>query len=140
MSGPDVDVVRRKLGFPEAGKYDRSVQAKVMGVAKKRGIETRGEVNQDVAEELGPAADEDQAPEWWPEDRRDLKQFDMGPEVKELNKLLNARAGMRQGEPQALDEGDDRFREDTEAAVKRFQSSKGLDPTGIVDLNLAKSL
>lgn len=123
MSGADVSVVRRKLGFTSDGPYDRSVQSMVVGLAKKNKIATDGEVNADVANELGPSADEQETPSWY---QRDLKHFDMGDDVRALNRRLG------------LDPGDDRFREDTEAAIRRIQSERGLRVTGRVDADLAR--
>lgn len=127
--GPDVRVVRRKLGFEENGPYDRAVQAKVMGVARKAKIGTLGEVNEDVAEELGEAADSNQAPSWWSRaDDYEYQLWDEGEDVRALNKALG------------FTDGDNRFHPEHEAAVRRLQSAKGLVLTGRVNQDLAKVL
>ena len=123
MTGPDVRVIRRKFGLVPDGPYDRTTQELVRGMARKRKVETDGEVNEDVAKELGPAADENEAPDWY---ERDLQQFDAGEDVRKLNSIFGI--------------NDDRFREDTEAAIKRLQSSLGFDPHGKVDLDLARRI
>lgn len=123
MTGPDVRVIRRKFGLIPEGPYDRTVRELVIGMARKRKVQTDGEVNEDVAKELGPAADEDQNPEWF---TRPLQQFDEGEDVRALNLILGI--------------NDNRFREDTEACIRRYQSSLDLDPTGKVDEDLAKHI
>jgi hypothetical protein len=127
--GPDVRVVRRKLGFSEDGPYDRAVQAKVMGVARKRKIDTDGEVNEDVAEELGPAADESQPPTWWarPADY-EYQLWDEGEDVRALNKALG------------FTDNDNRFHPEQEAAVRQLQSAKGFTLTGRVNQDLARHI
>lgn len=123
MTGPDVRVVRRKFGLNPDGPYDRTVQELVVGMARKKSVASSGEVNRAVAEALGPAADEDQPPAWF---GRDLCQFDAGEDVRQMNSVFGI--------------NDDRFREDTEAAVRRLQSSLGHDPTGKVDADLARHI
>lgn len=125
MTGPDVDVVRRKLGFPQ-GSYDRSVMQKVIGLAKSKKVHTDGEVNADVAEVLGKAADEDLLPSWFPEDGRPMQLWDEGENVRALNRSLG------------FTDNDNRFHPETEAAVRRLQSSLDLPVTGQVNGDLAK--
>lgn len=124
-SGPDVRVLRRKLGLDPAGPYDRTAMAIVKGKAKIMGIETDGVVDADMASAIGPAADEEIKPDWF---HREIRHFDMGPDVQVLNRLLG------------LDPGDDRYREETEKAVLRMQSALGAPLTGVVDDFLAKHL
>jgi peptidoglycan hydrolase-like protein with peptidoglycan-binding domain len=123
MTGPDVRIVRRKFGLLPDGKFDRTCYQLVSALAKKKKLDSDGEVNEAVAKELGPSADEHLPPEWF---TRDLHHLDMGEDVRNLNAALG------------LDPGDDRFREDTEAAVRRLQSARGLPPTGHVDSDLAR--
>lgn len=123
--GPDVIVIKRKLGLTPEGVYDRTTRALVMGMAKRSNVSTEGEVNGDVAVALGPAADDGIPPEWF---KRELRHFDAGDDVRSLNKALG------------LDPGDDRFREETEAAVRRLQSANGLEPTGLVDEELSRMI
>lgn len=121
--GPDVRIVRRKLGFVDQGPYDRSVSRMVMGLAKKKNVETSGEVNADVAQAIGPAADETLTPEWY---ERDLEMWcHEGDDVRQLNSIL--------GCPR-----DNRFTPETEQAVRRFQSAHDIFPDGRVTADLAK--
>ena len=131
MTGLDVDVVRRKLGFSEGGPYDSAVQSKVRGMANKNKVTTDGEVSPAVAKMLGEseANRADVAPEWF---KRELGPKDMfsasGEDVRQLRGRL------------ALDVGDDRYTPEVEDAVRRFQSYSGLEPTGVVDERVAKLL
>jgi peptidoglycan hydrolase-like protein with peptidoglycan-binding domain len=95
----------------------------VRGLAKAKQIETGGEVNAEVAERLGPAADEGLPPNWY---TRDLELYDEGEDVRGLNKALGFK------------DNDNRFWPDTESAVRRLQADKGLPIDGKVNLNLAR--
>lgn len=125
MTGPDVSVVRRKLGFPEEGTYDRAVEAKVRGMAGRVGVQSDGEVNDAVADLLGEAAanSAELDPKWF---QRPIGLWDEGKDIRVLNGLLG------------LGIADDRYTPETENAVKRFQSGRGLPATGSVDAELAK--
>lgn len=123
MTGPDVNIVRRKFGLVP-GPYDRSIQVLVMSMARKKKVETDGEVNKGVAEMLGPAADEDQLPSWY---ERPLELWCEGPDVAVFRRAI----GMK-------DDGDNRFHPEEEAAVRRLQSAKGLVVDGKVNEELAK--
>lgn len=121
--GPDVRIVRRKLGFQPDGPYDLSVSRMVMSLAKKKNIEFSGSVTANEAEALGPAADAALTPEWY---ERDLEMWcHEGADVATLNAILGCPA-------------DNRFTPETEQAVRRLQSGAGVFPTGIVDEDTAK--
>lgn len=125
MSGPDVRIVRRKMGFPENGTYDLSIQRAVMGLGKAKNLDASGDVTADVASELGESADASLPPDWWMRDNDWEYQYsDMGPDVQ----LLNAIAGIN----------DDRFTIETEAWVRRLQSAHDVPLTGRINLDLAK--
>lgn len=127
MYGPDVDVVRRKLGL-EPGPYDRTTMEKVKGMARRDKIETNGEVDELVAERLGESEANQRVvtPSWW---YRELEmRRDEGEDVRSLRKILG------------LGDADNRFDADLEAAVRRFQSGLGLEPTGKVDVDLARQI
>lgn len=124
--GPDVRIVRRKLGFAEAGSYDRSVQSKVVDVARKAKVNTTGEVNEDVAELLGPSTTDELAPQWY---QRDLELADEGPDVATAHAILV---------PQ--DAWNDHFGPQLEAAVRRLQSAKGLPVTGKINEEMARHI
>lgn len=128
MTGYDVDVVRAKLGFIRGLPYDRSTMQMVIGLARKRNIDTDGEVNQDVAEELGDAADAAQTPEWFPADGRPIQLWDEGEHVRTLNKLLG------------FTDNDNRFHPEHEAAVRRLQSALDLPVTGQVNADLSRRI
>lgn len=124
MTGPDVRVIRRKFGLVPDGPYDRTVKELVVGMARKAKVETvDGEVSEDVAKMLGPAADEDQAPTWFV---RELSLWDEGEDVRQCLKALG------------WTDNDNRFQAEAEAAVRRLQSARGLVVTGRVNEDLAR--
>lgn len=127
MTGADVKVVRRKLGFPADGPYDRAVQQKVIGLSRKARTKTDGEVNEDVAKDLGESAvnRSEVTPNWWV---REIGLWEEGDDVRSLRKILG------------LGDNDNRFDPDAEAAVKRYQSDNGFEPTGKVDVDLARHI
>jgi peptidoglycan hydrolase-like protein with peptidoglycan-binding domain len=126
--GPDVRIVRRKLGFPENGSYDRAVQSKVMGMARKAKLDTTafGTVDEDVAALLGDETSTAD-PSWFVRDRYVLG--DMGVDVADIHKAFLPHHGY-----------DDRYRADLEAAIRRFQSNAGLDVTGEIDSETARHI
>ena len=127
MSGPDVDVIRRKLGLAP-GHYDRAAMEKVLGVARRAKVQTNGEVNEAVADLIGEseANKAETTPEWFtrPLDGLWLE----GEDVRSLRRILG------------FTNNDNRYDPDTEAAVKRLQSGLGLEPTGFVDVDLARKI
>jgi hypothetical protein len=123
-TGPDVDIVRNKFGLGP-GPYDRTTQELVRGLARKRHIETDGEINEAVAVGLGPAADEDLAPTWF---TRELALWCEGDDVRQFRWALG------------FSDNDNRFHPEEEAAVMRLQSAQGLTITGRVNEDLAKHI
>jgi peptidoglycan hydrolase-like protein with peptidoglycan-binding domain len=125
--GEDVRVVQRKLGMEPTGWYDNSTRERVIGMARKNGIETNGEVNADVAGALGEseANASGLAPQWF---ERELSKGDEGKDVA----WLRGRLG--------LDRESGVFDEETADGVRRFQSYHRLTPTGRVDEFLARLL
>lgn len=125
MTGPDVDVVRRKLGLGP-GPYDITTQRMVLAVARKSKIASDGEVNREVAEKLGPSAAEAAGlgPGWYT--RPIIMLFEEGEDVRALRGRLG------------LGTNDNRFDPDAEAAVRRIQSANDLPVTGLVDERTAK--
>lgn len=123
--GPDVAVVRRKLGLPDDGPYDRIVAERIRGMAKHLIVNTAGEVNAEVAAVLGESAANKAGltPTWY---ERDLQLWFEGDDVLALRKVL----GVANVE-------DNRYDPDLESAVRRFQSAQGLEITGLVDAELA---
>lgn len=124
--GPDVRIVRRKVGLPDDGPYDIITAERIRGVGKQKKIQTDGEVNADVATALGESAANKAglAPEWY---TRDLQLWFEGDDVLALRKILDV--------PNTTD---NRFDPDLEAAVRRFQSGAGIPVDGLVDADLAK--
>lgn len=122
-SGPDVAVVRRKLGLDPSGSFDESTAERVRGLAKRRSVKSKGEVTEDVARELGESSTAELTPEWF---SRTLNLWTEGNDVRTLRGLLG------------LGTNDDRFDPDCESAVRRFQSQHRLEPSGVVDESLAK--
>jgi hypothetical protein len=112
MTGPDVRVLRRKLGLTD-GPYDRTCLQLLAGICQRQHVAFDATVTADVAELLGSAADEELAPEWWQWDPLHTVTAD------EL--------------PEQLGYGD-------EDSVRRLQSSLGLSCTGQVDLDLARAM
>lgn len=126
MSGPDVDVVRRKLGL-SPGPYDRAAIERVIGLSRKGKIDSKGEVNEQVAEALGESeANKAQlVPQWYEQEL--YTPFEAHASVRAVRRILEL--------PDS-----DIYDPDVESAVRRFQSSKGLEPNGRVDADLAQLL
>jgi peptidoglycan hydrolase-like protein with peptidoglycan-binding domain len=125
--GPDVRIVRRKLGLPPDGPYDSIVAERIRGMGRHAKVNTDGEVNADVAEALGEAeaTKAGLAPEWF---TRELELWNEGEDVRALRNILG------------LGTADDRYDPDAEAAVRRFQSANKLRSTGRVTEKLAQLL
>jgi len=119
-----VAVVQRKLGIPITGIYDQTTAAVVRGFQMARKLKKTGTVNVPTAASLGDRATRGLTPEWW---RRPLQLWDTGDDCKALNAALNL--------PPT-----DRFTPDTEAAIRRYQSSNNLPVTGMCHEEIAKML
>jgi hypothetical protein len=119
-TGPDVQIVRRKLGLHPDGPFDRTVIERIKGLMPKDKTEVLDEV---IAELLGETAATAAgvAPEWF---TRPLERHDVGEDVR----VLRQRLGVAD---------DNRFEHDCEDAVRRFQSARDLPLTGKVDEELA---
>lgn len=122
-SGRDVDVVQRKLGTL-SGVYDDATRALVRGYQRRLGLEPDGVVGPLTAGALGESADHTLPPEWF---SRTLGAGLVGEDVAGLRATLALPAG-------------DLYDEDTRKAVLRYQSSRGLPLTGMVDLSVALTL
>lgn len=123
--GSDVEVVRLKLGLGP-GVYDTNTKRMVLALARKKGIPSDGEVNSEVAEQLGSTAAEDAGltPSWYVQPVDQM--FQEGEDIRALRERLG------------LGSTDNRFDPDAESAVRRFQSAHGLPMTGQVNEDLAK--
>lgn len=125
MTGPDVDVVQRKLGLAP-GPYDNTTARMVIALARKTGVASDGEVNHEVAEKLGESAAGKAGlfPDWY---TRPIEQmFQEGEDIRALRERLG------------LGSNDNRFDADAEAAVRRIQSGHNLPVTGLVDEHTAR--
>jgi len=121
--GPDVNVIRRKLGLP-AGQYTAQVAALIRGICGRYDLPVSSEVTEEVAVLLGEteARIAGLPPQWYVRERH----FgDEGPDVHALRLILGL-----SGDPDRLDI-------QCSNAVRRFQSGSGLKPTGVVDADLA---
>lgn len=123
--GADVNIVRRKLGFPP-GQYTREVSRLITGLCSRHGIAVLEEVTPEVAVLLGEteAASAGLTPEWYV---REIGPGDTGHDVSSLRQILGLPAG-------------DVFDRACDNAVRRFQSGCGVNPTGRVDDDLARLL
>lgn len=120
--GPDVRIVRRKLGLDPDGIYDRTVEEMIRGMGGKKGRVTKataGKLGEAEASKAGLV------PEWY---LRPLQLWFEGEDVRALRSLLG------------LGRADNRYDPDCEAAVRRVQSAHGMRPTGLVDEETAKVL
>ena len=115
-SGGDVELVQRKLHASTSGTYDIATEARVRGLQKHHGLLVTGVVDATTAEVLGESVRQGMMPEWF---FRDLRLGTEGADVLVLTEQL----GMS---PSAF------FDDVTESAVRRFQSSHDLYPTGVV--------
>ena len=120
--GPDVDVVRRKLGLGP-GIYDEIVEERIRGLARAKKIEVTDEVTPELADALGESAavDAGLTPVWF---SRVLSRGDVGDDVRSLRRALGVW-------------DDNRFEVDCEAAVRRLQSANRLDTDGVVTAEVA---
>jgi peptidoglycan hydrolase-like protein with peptidoglycan-binding domain len=128
--GPDVVVVRRKLGLLPAGAFDEVCEELVRGLARKRRVETRGEVNDGVAAALGPQATAGLVPAWF---TRPLQLWFEGDDVQTVRELLGVKParGMR---------AENRYTPEVEEAVRRWQSEHEFPLTGQVDEAMARAI
>lgn len=123
-TGPDVRVALRKLGLDPDEPYGDLAMARVKGFARTRGIyDHDGVLDEVVAILLGEAeiTKAGALPEWMC-----LKVGDTGTQVAAAAKLL----GMAGTE----------FGPELEDAVRRFQSGKRIEPSGVIDAETARAL
>lgn len=121
--GRDVEVVQRKLAVC-SGIYDDITRAHVRGFQQKVGLECDGVVGPLTAGALGEAADHALPPEWF---TRNLKAGCEGEDVAGLRASLGLSAG-------------NLYDEETRRAVLRFQSARGLELSGVVNVRFALML
>lgn len=121
-TGPDVVIVRRKLGLVPDGPFDRSVIERVRGMTNDK----TAIVDEVVATLIGESEANKAGllPEWFV---RPLERHDIGEDVRALRRILDVW-------------DDNRFEHDLEDAVRRFQSAHDLVPDGKVDERLARLL
>jgi peptidoglycan hydrolase-like protein with peptidoglycan-binding domain len=122
--GPDVNVVLRKLGLDQDQPYGELAVARIKGVARSLGIwDHDGTVDEAIAFVLGEAATTEAGlmPEWF-----SIRLGDTGSIVARAASLLG--------------QDTNEFTAEMEAAVRRFQSSSRIEPTGVLDAETAKAL
>jgi hypothetical protein len=120
-SGPDVDVVRRKLNLGP-GSFDQTAKSMVSGMTW-----SEGDVTPDVAEKIGESAiNEAGTPDWF---TTEFGPHDLFARSGEDVRFVRGKLG--------LGTADDRVDPDLEAAVRRFQSAHELEPNGVVNEDLA---
>lgn len=123
-TGADVSLVQRKLKCYSEGVYDHETEARVKALQKRLGRPVTGRVDRDTAEALGEAPRASLTPSWY---SRALARDDYGADVAELRRMLGLPAG-------------DYFDREVEDAVRRFQSSIGMTPDGVVEMTVATAL
>lgn len=124
-TGPDVEVMQRKLGLPPTGVFDTETVKYVKGLQKKADMPMSGFLDHLLARFLGDRADVGMTPEWF---TRPLALWDEGPDVAELRIALG------------FHDKDNRFDPELESAVRRHQSARGIVPTGRVSEKFTQSL
>jgi peptidoglycan hydrolase-like protein with peptidoglycan-binding domain len=123
-TGPDVDVLQRKLRCVSRGVYDAETQARVRALQKRLGRPVTGRLDQETAQGLGDLPTASQAPSWYV---RNLVLGDEGEDVAELRRMLGLSPSQK-------------FTETVEMAVRRFQSGLGIPPDGVVGADVAIAL
>lgn len=121
-SGPDVEILHRKLGIVDT-HYGEASRQMVRGIQQVLGIDVTGVLDPDTATYLGEAADSHLVPEWF---GRTLSLGDEGKDVLALRERLS---------PDMSDCV--LFDDELHRAVLRFQSSRGLPLTGKVTEEMA---
>lgn len=123
-TGEAVLIIQRKLKVPMTGLMDLTTCARLRGFQRWLGLEETGAVDRRTAEALGDKASVGSAPAWF---SRPLSVGDHGPDVAHLCSDLGLLPHTR-------------FTPDVSQAVRRFQSSAGLTPTGTVCRDTATAL
>ena len=110
--GRDVDIVHRKTGVPhgDGHRYDETSALFVCGLQVANGLPQTGVVTVAEANTLGPSSTDGLVPDW----------YKNGP-LSEGSQAWDAVSVL-------LDDPDD-----VTQALKRFQGSHGIPPSGIVD-------
>lgn len=123
--GIDVQHAQVLLGLVPDGTYDQTTAALVRGLQLREGLPVSGKIDKRTAEKLGDRATAGLRPEWH---TRDIALWEIGPDVRRANELLDRPA-----------EGDV-YTPEVEAAVLRLQSANGLPLTGVLDAATATIL
>ena len=120
-TGPDVEVVQRKLKCWQNGVYDFETTARVRALQNARGLPVTGVVDEDTAEALGELPTASQMPSWYQGER---KLGDEGDDIRELRRMLGLSAIPY-------------FDRVCEDAVRRLQSEHGVKPDGHANIDVA---
>lgn len=123
-TGPDARVALRKLGLNPDVPYGELAATRVRGIARTLGAyDHDGVLDSRIAAELGEAeiTKAGALPEWFC-----LRLGDHGTTVAAVAQLLGI--------------GGSEFTPDLTDAVRRFQSGRRIEPTGVVDAETAQAL
>lgn len=122
-SGPDVEVVQRRLGAAVTGLFDAETVSYVRGLQRMKGLPVTGEVDERTADVIGEPARAGLLPTWF---NRSLTRGDSGEDVAALRRYLGLSGSS--------------FDHELELAVRRFQSEHMLHPTGVFDEEAAHKI
>lgn len=123
-SGPDVQVVQRKLKILATGVFDLETEARVRAIQKQHDLPATGVVDELTAGAIGESERHGLVPDWF---TGPLALGDTGEAVEHVRWLLGfPRAGA--------------FDLEVEARLRRFQSAHKLHPTGVLTLEVATLL
>lgn len=123
-TGPDVTVALRKLGLNPDEPYGDLAVTRVRGIARTFGtFDHDGVLDERIAAMLGEAeiTKAGALPAWFC-----LKSGDSGTQVAAAARLLHV--------------GGTEFGDDLEDACRRFQSSRRITPSGVIDAETAMAL
>lgn len=132
-AGPSVVRLQRQLqtlnsyGGPLSGQFDQATAAALAAFQRSRGLYTKGAVDIATKQALLDATGQNLALV------ANLQPGDRGPSTAELQRLLN-QLGFLAAEPTGYFDGA------TRRALEGFQRSRGLSPTGNVDLATMQAL
>lgn len=124
-TGDDVRVLQRRIDAPVTGVFDRDTEARVLGVQRSVGVDETGVVDEVTAEAVGETPSQGLVPEWFV---RELKLGDHGVDVGAARKRLG------------LPHVPLNFDAEVEAAVRMVQSSRSVNPTGVINEEFARLL
>lgn len=123
-SGPDVEIVQRRLHAPETETYGTVTETYVRGLQRLKGLPITGEVDEATAEAIGETARAGLPPLWY---HRVLRLGVTGADVQSLRQALGLSVG-------------EEYDTEVDRAVRRLQSRLGLKPDGVMTQELSLCL